>query len=94
MLKWILHGNRPYWWAPMNMQHRLDQYPTTCETGPGNPSGHCWLIAATITFLLVQFWLEIFVTVGEIVIRRKFRSFNLVPPLKNYLQNKLKKIRS
>ena len=54
MSKWILNGNRPYWWSPMVMHKGLDQYPVTCETGPGNPSGHCWIIATTVTFLLLQ----------------------------------------
>merc|ERR1712142_782213 len=54
MSKWILNGHRPYWWAPINLNMNLDQYPVTCETGPGNPSGHCWLISATVTFLIVE----------------------------------------
>ena len=54
MSKWALMGNRPYWWAPKNLNINLDQFAPTCETGPGNPSGHCWLIAATLTFLLFK----------------------------------------
>ncbi|XP_004633858.1 glucose-6-phosphatase [Octodon degus] len=46
VFKWILFGHRPYWWvrdtdyydntsAPL-----IKQFPVTCETGPGSPSGH------------------------------------------------------
>ncbi|KAM8946208.1 glucose-6-phosphatase catalytic subunit 1-like isoform 1-T1 [Pelodytes ibericus] len=46
VFKWILFGQRPYWWihetsfyvnvtAPV-----IKQFPVTCETGPGSPSGH------------------------------------------------------
>ncbi|XP_062988692.1 glucose-6-phosphatase catalytic subunit 1-like [Elgaria multicarinata webbii] len=46
VFKWILFGERPYWWV-----HETDfygiitppviqQFPITCETGPGSPSGH------------------------------------------------------
>ncbi|XP_054848787.1 glucose-6-phosphatase catalytic subunit 1-like [Eublepharis macularius] len=46
VFKWILFGQRPYWWV-----HETDfygstpppviqQFPITCETGPGSPSGH------------------------------------------------------
>ncbi|KAM9342258.1 glucose-6-phosphatase 2-like [Pholidichthys leucotaenia] len=46
IFKWILFGQRPYWWV--NETHlylngsvpHLDQFHITCETGPGNPSGH------------------------------------------------------
>ena len=38
----MLHGHRPYWWVQMNnlKSYSLIQTPITCETGPGNPSGH------------------------------------------------------
>ncbi|KAI3381944.1 hypothetical protein SNEBB_010909 [Seison nebaliae] len=47
ILKWILFEDRPYWWliehknsfqVPKSMT--LYQFPMTCETGPGAPSGH------------------------------------------------------
>jgi glucose-6-phosphatase len=47
----LLFGDRPYWWvhehdgilkAAAVTRHAsgLRQNPLTCETGPGNPSGH------------------------------------------------------
>ncbi|XP_078795400.1 glucose-6-phosphatase 2 [Oryzias latipes] len=46
IFKWILYGQRPYWWVQethLYQNHsvpRLEQYYITCETGPVNPSGH------------------------------------------------------
>ncbi|XP_059115158.1 glucose-6-phosphatase 2 isoform X1 [Peromyscus eremicus] len=46
IFKWILFGHRPYWWIqetqiyPNHSSPCLEQFPTTCETGPGSPSGH------------------------------------------------------
>ncbi|KAM6979201.1 glucose-6-phosphatase 2-like [Tautogolabrus adspersus] len=46
IFKWILFGQRPYWWIQEthfynndSLPH-LEQFHITCETGPGNPSGH------------------------------------------------------
>ncbi|XP_033029862.1 glucose-6-phosphatase 2 isoform X2 [Lacerta agilis] len=42
----ILFGHRPYWWVQETMIYPnqtspcLEQFPITCETGPGSPSGH------------------------------------------------------
>lgn len=48
-----MHGDRPYWWI-----HEVDtknssaalpdilQFSTTCETGPGTPSGHSMAMSA------------------------------------------------
>ncbi|GLD67558.1 glucose-6-phosphatase 2 isoform X1 [Lates japonicus] len=46
IFKWILFGQRPYWWVrETNFYHNnsfphLEQFHLTCETGPGSPSGH------------------------------------------------------
>ncbi|XP_034500182.1 glucose-6-phosphatase 2 isoform X3 [Ailuropoda melanoleuca] len=46
IFKWLLFGHRPYWWVqetqiyPNHSSPCLEQFPTTCETGPGSPSGH------------------------------------------------------
>ncbi|XP_069490286.1 glucose-6-phosphatase catalytic subunit 1-like [Ambystoma mexicanum] len=56
--KWVLFGQRPYWWihdtdyysnasAPV-----IEQYPATCETGPGSPSGHA-MAAAGVCYVMV-----------------------------------------
>ncbi|XP_030629564.1 glucose-6-phosphatase a, catalytic subunit, tandem duplicate 1 isoform X2 [Chanos chanos] len=46
ILKWVLFGERPYWWVHETKFYgsgvvpSLKQFPITCETGPGSPSGH------------------------------------------------------
>ncbi|XP_077171767.1 glucose-6-phosphatase catalytic subunit 1-like [Paroedura picta] len=58
VFKWILFGQRPYWWV-----HETDfyghapppvilQFPVTCETGPGSPSGHA-MGSAGVYYVLV-----------------------------------------
>jgi glucose-6-phosphatase len=40
----LFHGHRPYWWVNIYAKDvTLYQTPITCETGPGNPSGHVML---------------------------------------------------
>ena len=49
-----MHGERPYWWVhEMDEAHKADhmsdtihQYSSTCETGPGMPSGHAMAMSA------------------------------------------------
>ncbi|XP_063586939.1 uncharacterized protein LOC134764288 [Penaeus indicus] len=54
-------GDRPYWWVhetPVYAHRRppvLMQYPRTCETGPGMPSGHAKLNAAMFYILVSAF---------------------------------------
>uniref|UniRef100_A0A0B6Z7U8 glucose-6-phosphatase n=1 Tax=Arion vulgaris TaxID=1028688 RepID=A0A0B6Z7U8_9EUPU len=57
--KWLLHGERPYWWvhesdvySPDNVPH-LQQFEITCETGPGSPSGHA-MITGAVWYILVS----------------------------------------
>ncbi|KAF7666181.1 hypothetical protein LDENG_00117670 [Lucifuga dentata] len=46
VLKWVLFGERPYWWVHESQFYAagsapsLQQSPISCETGPGSPSGH------------------------------------------------------
>uniref|UniRef100_A0A8C0JGG9 Glucose-6-phosphatase n=1 Tax=Chelonoidis abingdonii TaxID=106734 RepID=A0A8C0JGG9_CHEAB len=46
VFKWILFGQRPYWWVRETGYYgntsgpAIQQFPLTCETGPGSPSGH------------------------------------------------------
>uniref|UniRef100_A0A1A8N9G7 Glucose-6-phosphatase n=2 Tax=Nothobranchius rachovii TaxID=451742 RepID=A0A1A8N9G7_9TELE len=51
VFKWMLFGERPFWWIGesrlyVNMPPRIHQFPSTCETGPGSPSGHAMVTAA------------------------------------------------
>ncbi|NXE99338.1 G6PC3 phosphatase, partial [Menura novaehollandiae] len=53
VLKWFLFGERPYWWIHESGLSRreplpLRQFPVTCETGPGDPSGHCMILGAAL----------------------------------------------
>lgn len=54
ILKWLLHGHRPYWWVDIYAQRTgtpvlpIEQFPVTCETGPGSPSGHCMITMSSL----------------------------------------------
>lgn len=64
--KWFLFGERPFWWVFESGFSRkeevfLRQFPATCETGPGSPSGHCmingaalWPVVTSLTAWLSQ----------------------------------------
>ncbi|KAM4623453.1 glucose-6-phosphatase 3 [Polymixia lowei] len=51
VLKWMLFGERPFWWigeSRLFVQNppKVHQFASTCETGPGSPSGHAMVTAA------------------------------------------------
>ncbi|XP_072523356.1 glucose-6-phosphatase 3 [Salminus brasiliensis] len=51
LLKWILFGQRPYWWIGesrlfVKNTPQVEQFQSTCETGPGSPSGHAMVTGA------------------------------------------------
>nr|XP_056719797.1 glucose-6-phosphatase 3 [Euleptes europaea] len=51
--KWFLFGERPFWWVfesgySSNREVSLHQFPASCETGPGSPSGHCMITGAAL----------------------------------------------
>lgn len=51
VFKWILFGERPFWWIGESRLYeenppKVHQFATTCETGPGSPSGHAMVTAA------------------------------------------------
>ncbi|CAL1599981.1 unnamed protein product [Knipowitschia caucasica] len=58
VLKWVLFGERPYWWVHETGFYgsgpapSLQQFPITCETGPGSPSGHA-MGAAGVWYVMV-----------------------------------------
>ncbi|KAM7381238.1 hypothetical protein PAMA_012200 [Pampus argenteus] len=64
VLKWVLFGERPYWWVHETRFYRaerapsLQQFPITCETGPGSPSGHA-MGAAGVWYVMVTALLTI-----------------------------------
>ncbi|KAL7857306.1 hypothetical protein SRHO_G00162050 [Serrasalmus rhombeus] len=64
VFKWILFGQRPYWWVDesrlfLKNKPQLQQFQCTCETGPGSPSGHAmitgaawWVVASSLSSFL------------------------------------------
>ncbi|XP_029954659.1 glucose-6-phosphatase catalytic subunit 1 [Salarias fasciatus] len=67
VFKWILFGERPYWWVHETpyyaggVRPHIEQYPMTCETGPGSPSGHA-MGAAGVYYTLVTSILALLTT--------------------------------
>lgn len=64
VMKWILYGERPYWWIRENESlwtnqnltaPKVQQFQITCETGPGSPSGHMMIASAT-WFVIVNYF--------------------------------------
>ncbi|XP_068161637.1 glucose-6-phosphatase a, catalytic subunit, tandem duplicate 1 [Antennarius striatus] len=64
ILKWVLFGERPYWWVHETSYYGegplpvLEQFPITCETGPGSPSGHAMAVAG-VWYVMVTSMLSI-----------------------------------
>ncbi|KAL7857560.1 hypothetical protein SRHO_G00164590 [Serrasalmus rhombeus] len=64
VLKWVLFGERPYWWVHETKFYGTDaapalrQVPITCETGPGSPSGHA-MGSAGVGYVMVTAALSI-----------------------------------
>ncbi|KAG9350201.1 hypothetical protein JZ751_026554 [Albula glossodonta] len=51
VFKWMLFGERPFWWVGESRLFeknppQVRQFPSTCETGPGSPSGHAMVTSA------------------------------------------------
>jgi len=64
ILKWMLHGERPYWWIHETQVYnesksipQVQQFFITCETGPGSPSGHA-MVTASVWFILIESFLK------------------------------------
>lgn len=66
ILKWLMRGERPYWWvhefgqsAPGSGSQlpEIEQTRMTCETGPGSPSGHA-MVTAAVWYILVAAFLR------------------------------------
>ncbi|XP_010793727.1 glucose-6-phosphatase-like [Notothenia coriiceps] len=75
VFKWILFGERPYWWVheadyyANTVRPYIEQYPMTCETGPGSPSGHS-MGAAGVYYTLVTSILAIMTTKKKFGIKK------------------------
>ncbi|KAL4630862.1 glucose-6-phosphatase 3 [Arapaima gigas] len=67
LFKWVLFGERPFWWIGesglfMKNPPQIQQFPYTCETGPGDPSGHSmvtsavwWVLTSTLASFLYSY---------------------------------------
>lgn len=58
LLKWMLHGERPYWYIHSSGHFDpklvpIEQFPITCELGPGHPSGHS-MVTAAVWYIIVD----------------------------------------
>nr|XP_017511751.2 glucose-6-phosphatase isoform X1 [Manis javanica] len=81
VFKWILFGQRPYWWV-MDTDYYTNspaplirQFPPTCETGPGSPSGHA-MGTAGVYYVMVTSTLSIFH--GKKRLTYRFRCLNVI----------------
>uniref|UniRef100_A0A8C2JNI5 Glucose-6-phosphatase n=1 Tax=Cyprinus carpio TaxID=7962 RepID=A0A8C2JNI5_CYPCA len=59
VFKWILFGERPYWWIGHSglfskNPPKVQQFLSTCETGPGSPSGHA-MVTGAVWWVIVSF---------------------------------------
>ncbi|XP_027529458.1 glucose-6-phosphatase 3-like isoform X1 [Neopelma chrysocephalum] len=80
VLKWFLFGERPYWWiheSGLFSQEELEkfplrQFPVTCETGPGSPSGHCMIPGAAL-------WPLVTALTAEVARSTRSRVLRLIP---------------
>uniref|UniRef100_A0A672T9R4 Glucose-6-phosphatase catalytic subunit 1 n=1 Tax=Sinocyclocheilus grahami TaxID=75366 RepID=A0A672T9R4_SINGR len=69
VLKWLMFGERPYWWVKETLYYgnltvpQIKQFPMTCETGPGSPSGHA-MGSAGVYYAMVTSLLTIFIQPG------------------------------
>uniref|UniRef100_A0A8C1NY85 Glucose-6-phosphatase n=1 Tax=Cyprinus carpio TaxID=7962 RepID=A0A8C1NY85_CYPCA len=66
----LMFGERPYWWVKETVYYgnltvpQIKQFPMTCETGPGSPSGHA-MGAAGVYYAMVTSLLTIFLQSGK-----------------------------
>ncbi|XP_062030882.1 glucose-6-phosphatase catalytic subunit 1 [Lepus europaeus] len=81
VFKWILFGQRPYWWVLDTDYYSntsvpvIKQFPVTCETGPGSPSGHA-MGTAGVYYVMVTSILSIFR--GKKKLTYRFRCLTVV----------------
>ncbi|XP_004707560.1 glucose-6-phosphatase 3 [Echinops telfairi] len=79
VFKWILFGDRPFWWVHESGYYsqapaRVHQFPSSCETGPGSPSGHCMITGAAL-------WPMMMAISSQLVTRTRNRWVRVMPCL-------------
>ncbi|XP_043531034.1 glucose-6-phosphatase 3 [Chiloscyllium plagiosum] len=59
--KWLFFGERPFWWIHESgvyseqQMPKLKQFYSSCETGPGSPSGHAMITGAAWWVMMTTF---------------------------------------
>ncbi|XP_048646443.1 glucose-6-phosphatase 3 isoform X4 [Marmota marmota marmota] len=79
VFKWFLFGDRPFWWVHESGYYsqtpaRVHQFPSSCETGPGSPSGHCMVTGAA-------FWPIMTAVSSQVAARTRSRWVRVIPSL-------------
>ncbi|XP_048222996.1 glucose-6-phosphatase 3 isoform X1 [Perognathus longimembris pacificus] len=79
VFKWILFGERPFWWVHESGYYnqapvKVHQFPSSCETGPGSPSGHCMITGAAL-------WPMMTALSSQVASRAHSRWFRVIPSL-------------
>ncbi|KAK4011046.1 LOW QUALITY PROTEIN: glucose-6-phosphatase catalytic subunit 1 [Daphnia magna] len=85
VLKWLMHGDRPYWWVhevevaynSTSLLPEIFQYRSTCETGPGMPSGHSMAMSAA-WYVVVQSFVDRVVKPSKMSASLKQQSIQLL----------------
>nr|XP_020853095.1 glucose-6-phosphatase 3 isoform X2 [Phascolarctos cinereus] len=75
----FLFGERPFWWVHESGYYneapaQVHQFPVSCETGPGSPSGHCMITGAAL-------WPIMIATSSQIAKRSHSHWMKLMPSL-------------
>ena len=81
----LMHGDRPYWWVhEMEVTYNstailpeIFQYRSTCETGPGMPSGHSMAMSAA-WYVVVHSFIERVVKTSKMSPSMKQQSTHLL----------------
>ncbi|XP_036612822.1 glucose-6-phosphatase 3 isoform X2 [Trichosurus vulpecula] len=79
VFKWFLFGDRPFWWVHESGYYseapaQVHQFPVSCETGPGSPSGHCMITGAAL-------WPIMIAASGQVAKRSRSHWMKLIPSL-------------
>ncbi|KAM8748863.1 glucose-6-phosphatase 2-like isoform 2-T2 [Acanthopagrus schlegelii] len=83
VFKWILFGHRPYWWVQETMFYHNDSFPhleqfhSTCETGPGSPSGHA-MGSSCVWYVMITSALNFTRPASSVTSLQRFQRFRLL----------------
>ncbi|MBN3288955.1 G6PC3 phosphatase, partial [Polypterus senegalus] len=74
VFKWLLFGERPFWWVGesgqfMGTSPELTQFSSTCETGPGSPSGHAMVTGAVLWVMVTSLSTSLYAWSGSFLLK-------------------------